>query len=330
MKDGVAAQQELEAAFTTYTSAKANAESAAASVSVANAAIETADTNLTYTAIVSPIDGVVISRDVSLGQTVAASLSAPTLFTIAEDLRAMEVHTSVAESDIGQLAPEMKVSFTVDAYPDRQISRHGVSDPQLGDDAAERGDLRRGGAGPERRAQAAPGHDGERDLHRRGQARRAAGAQLGAALHAQRPEDRRAGADQGDGRGRPRAPTRRGRRREAEAKPEETKVEAKPEEAKVEARPEETKAAPETKAGKPPRGDAKVAAKADAKVDAKAEVKADAPVTDTKVAGAETAGAEAAGEGKGKWRVVAAAATARARRARSARCGCCATVSPRR
>jgi HlyD family secretion protein len=117
VKDGVAAQQEVEAAFTTWTSAKANAEAAGAAVAVANAAIETADTNLLYTTIVSPIDGVVISRDVSLGQTVAASLSAPTLFTIAEDLRAMEVHTSVAESDIGQLVPEMRVTFTVDAYP---------------------------------------------------------------------------------------------------------------------------------------------------------------------------------------------------------------------
>lgn len=117
VKDGVAAQQEVEAAFTAYTSAKANAEAAGAAVAVANAAIETADTNLLYTTIVSPIDGVVISRDVSVGQTVAASLSAPTLFTIAEDLKAMEVHTSVAESDIGQLVPDMKVSFTVDAYP---------------------------------------------------------------------------------------------------------------------------------------------------------------------------------------------------------------------
>jgi HlyD family secretion protein len=117
VKDGVVAQEELETSFTAYTSAKANAEAAAAAVAVAAAAIETAATNLTYTTIVSPIDGVVISRDVSVGQTVAASLSAPTVFTIAEDLKAMEVHTSVAESDIGQLKPEMKVTFTVDAYP---------------------------------------------------------------------------------------------------------------------------------------------------------------------------------------------------------------------
>jgi HlyD family secretion protein len=117
VKDGVIGVEELEATRTTYTSAKANVDSASAAVAVARAAIETADTNLLYTTIVSPIDGVVISRDVSVGQTVAASLSAPTVFTIAEDLKAMEVHTSVAESDIGQLRPEMKVSFTVDAYP---------------------------------------------------------------------------------------------------------------------------------------------------------------------------------------------------------------------
>ncbi len=116
-QDGVAAQQEVEATQTTYTVAKANVEAASAAVAVAKAAIDTADTNLLYTTIVSPIDGVVISRDVSVGQTVAASLSAPTVFTIAEDLRAMEVHTNVAESDVGQLQPQMKVTFTVDAYP---------------------------------------------------------------------------------------------------------------------------------------------------------------------------------------------------------------------
>lgn len=113
----VVAQQEVDAAYVAYKSAKAAVESAQASVSVAKAAIETVDVNLTYTTIVSPIDGVVISRDVSVGQTVAASLSAPTLFTIAEDLRQMEVHTNVAESDVGALQQDMQVRFTVDAYP---------------------------------------------------------------------------------------------------------------------------------------------------------------------------------------------------------------------
>jgi len=118
---GVVSQQEVDTALLTYTSAKASVESAQAAVSVAQAAIETASVNLEYTTIVSPIDGVVISRDVSVGQTVAASLSAPKLFLIAEDLRAMEVHTSVAESDVGALKPEMKVHFTVDAYPNERF-----------------------------------------------------------------------------------------------------------------------------------------------------------------------------------------------------------------
>ena len=118
---GVASQEEVDAALLAYTSAKATVESAQAAVSVAQAAIETADVNLQYTTIVSPIDGVVISRDVSVGQTVAASLSAPKLFSIAEDLRAMELHTNVAESDVGVLQPEMQVRFTVDAYPSERF-----------------------------------------------------------------------------------------------------------------------------------------------------------------------------------------------------------------
>ena len=81
------------------------------------AALEQARTNLRYTDILSPTDGVVISRAVNVGQTVAASLQAPVIFTIAQDLRKMEVHTNVAESDIGRLKPGMRVSFTVDAYP---------------------------------------------------------------------------------------------------------------------------------------------------------------------------------------------------------------------
>ncbi|HCF57698.1 MAG TPA: efflux RND transporter periplasmic adaptor subunit [Myxococcales bacterium] len=111
------AQAEADSALAAMQSAEANLASNKAKLEQARAALERAQTNLAYTKIVSPIDGVVISRDVDVGQTVAASLQAPTLFTIAEDLRKMEVHTSVAESDVGRLAPEMKVEFTVDAFP---------------------------------------------------------------------------------------------------------------------------------------------------------------------------------------------------------------------
>jgi HlyD family secretion protein len=92
-------------------------EQAVGQLAQSRAALETARTNLRYTDILSPTDGVVISRAVNVGQTVAASLSAPVIFTIAQDLRKMEVHTNVAESDIGRLKPGMRVSFTVDAYP---------------------------------------------------------------------------------------------------------------------------------------------------------------------------------------------------------------------
>jgi HlyD family secretion protein len=85
------------------------------------ASLEQARTNLRYTDIISPTDGVVISRAVNVGQTVAASLQAPVIFTIAQDLAKMEVHTNVAESDIGRLKSGMRVSFTVDAYPGEQF-----------------------------------------------------------------------------------------------------------------------------------------------------------------------------------------------------------------
>jgi HlyD family secretion protein len=116
-EQGVVSRADLE-------TAEANAEAAAASVQAqqgaveqARAALHQAEVNLGYTRIVSPIDGIVISRDVDVGQTVAASLQAPTLFTIAQDLRKMQVNTSVAEADVGKLRGEMEASFTVDAYP---------------------------------------------------------------------------------------------------------------------------------------------------------------------------------------------------------------------
>jgi HlyD family secretion protein len=115
------AKADLESAWASYTSAKAQATGQYGSVLVAKAAVEQANTNLAYTTIISPIDGIVISRDVDVGQTVAASLSAPTLFTIAEDLGKMEVHTSVAESDVGKIAAGQKVYFNVDAHAGKRF-----------------------------------------------------------------------------------------------------------------------------------------------------------------------------------------------------------------
>ncbi|KFE64869.1 efflux RND transporter periplasmic adaptor subunit [Hyalangium minutum] len=111
------AQAELETSEASAASAQTQVASAEASLSQAQAALNEAEVNLKYTTIVSPTDGIVISRSVDVGQTVAASLQAPTLFTIAEDLRKMQVDTSVGEADVGRLQPGMRAAFTVDAYP---------------------------------------------------------------------------------------------------------------------------------------------------------------------------------------------------------------------
>jgi HlyD family secretion protein len=110
-------ETERDNAVATARAARASVEQANGQLAQARAQLEQARTNLRYTDILSPTDGVVISRAVNVGQTVAASLQAPVIFTIAQDLAKMEVHTNVAESDIGRLKPGMRVSFTVDAYP---------------------------------------------------------------------------------------------------------------------------------------------------------------------------------------------------------------------
>ena len=110
-------QADLDTAEATAQSAQTQITSAEAALAQAQAAVNEADVNLRYATIVSPTDGIVISRSVDVGQTVAASLQAPVLFTIAEDLRKMQVDTSVAESDVGRLEDGMKASFTVDAWP---------------------------------------------------------------------------------------------------------------------------------------------------------------------------------------------------------------------
>jgi HlyD family secretion protein len=97
-------------------------QSAKAQVDQKRAALVQAQTNLNYTTIRAPVNGVVVSRAVDVGQTVAASLSAPTLFTIAQDLTKMQVETSVDEADIGRVSVEDRATFTVDAFPGQLFS----------------------------------------------------------------------------------------------------------------------------------------------------------------------------------------------------------------
>jgi HlyD family secretion protein len=108
---------DLDTAETAARAAAAAVESAEAQIVQARAALNQSQVNLGHTVIRAPIDGVVISRNVDVGQTVAASMQAPTLFVIAQDLTAMQVNANVAESDIGRIRSGQPVSFRVDAYP---------------------------------------------------------------------------------------------------------------------------------------------------------------------------------------------------------------------
>jgi HlyD family secretion protein len=107
----------VETAEVARDTALAGLSAAKAQVSQAAANLKQARTNLSYATILSPVDGVVLSRSVELGQTVAASLQAPVLFTIAEDLERMQIDTAVAESDVGSLRDGITAQFTVDAFP---------------------------------------------------------------------------------------------------------------------------------------------------------------------------------------------------------------------
>jgi len=123
-KEGVMSQQQLDLAKANADTAdaalgasQAQVTQAAAQAKQKQAAVTVAETNLNYTTIHAPIDGTVIARNVDVGQTVAASLQAPTLFTIAQDLTKMQVYASTDESDVGMIRTGQIVSFKVDAFP---------------------------------------------------------------------------------------------------------------------------------------------------------------------------------------------------------------------
>lgn len=115
------AQNDLDTAKNNYDQAAAQLALDQAGVQQAEADLEAAKINLAYTDISSPVDGVVVSRSVDVGQTVAASFQTPTLFLIAQDLTKMQVDANVSESDIGAVATGQSVTFRVDAYPERDF-----------------------------------------------------------------------------------------------------------------------------------------------------------------------------------------------------------------
>jgi HlyD family secretion protein len=112
---GAISKADFENAQNLYTTAKANVESV-------QAQLDASDKNLSYASIFSPVDGVVMTRNISVGQTVAASFSTPTLFVIAKDITRMQVQAAVSEADIGDVKVGLRVTFSVDAYPDITFS----------------------------------------------------------------------------------------------------------------------------------------------------------------------------------------------------------------
>ena len=123
-KDGVMSKQQLDLAKSNYDAANASVDASAANItqaeaqiSLKEAAVSVAQTNLDYTVIRSPIDGTVVARNVDVGQTVAASLQAPTIFTIAQDLTKMWVYAKTDESDVDNIRVGKTVTFKVDALP---------------------------------------------------------------------------------------------------------------------------------------------------------------------------------------------------------------------
>lgn len=116
-QSGVVSRDTLDAEKAAYEQASAQVALDQAQIKQREAALNAARVNLGYTNIVSPVDGVVVSRNIDVGQTVAASFQTPTLFLIAKDLANMQVDTNVSESDVGGVAVGQKASFTVEAYP---------------------------------------------------------------------------------------------------------------------------------------------------------------------------------------------------------------------
>ena len=121
-KQQLCSPEDCDAARATHARSQAQAQNMEAQVALARAALNVDESNLQKAVLRSPIDGIVLNRQVEPGQTVAASFQTPVLLTIAEDLRQMELHVAIDEADVGQVAREQEASFTVDAYPNRHFS----------------------------------------------------------------------------------------------------------------------------------------------------------------------------------------------------------------
>jgi HlyD family secretion protein len=135
-KGRLPSRHDQDAAEATLKRAEADEAMTLANIAEAEAKLRVDQTNLEKAVIISPINGVVLIRSVEPGQTVAASLQAPVLFTLAEDLTKMELHVNVDEADVGQAKEGQQATFTVDAYPDRIFPAH-ITQVRYGSQAAE-------------------------------------------------------------------------------------------------------------------------------------------------------------------------------------------------
>jgi HlyD family secretion protein len=122
LADGIISQGDYDTAETAHQSAKSGVKAAEGSIAQTRGSLMQSRTNLRYSVIRSPVDGVVISRSIDVGQTVAASFQTPTLFTIAQDLTKMQIEVSVDEADISRIKLDQKTTFTVDSYPEQSFS----------------------------------------------------------------------------------------------------------------------------------------------------------------------------------------------------------------
>jgi HlyD family secretion protein len=124
---GLASPKELEQAQADADRAEASVSSAEAQGILSGASLKDAETSLSYTKVIAPMDGIVLARSVEPGQTVAASLQSPVLFTLARDLTQLRLYVEIDEADIGKVRDDQKASFTVDAWPNRAFPSEVVS-----------------------------------------------------------------------------------------------------------------------------------------------------------------------------------------------------------
>ncbi len=175
---------DLETAEVNVRSAEAQIKSSEASLVQAKAQLNNQRVNLGYTTITAPIDGIVISRNVDQGQTVAASMNAPTLYVIAADLTKMQVLANIDEADVGRMRPRQRVTFRVDAFPTDTFMGDGRPGPAAAGSGAERRHLLDGDCGAEPGPEAEAGHDRERQYRDRPPQQRAADPERGDAVPA--------------------------------------------------------------------------------------------------------------------------------------------------